>query len=149
LVELCDQTSCVPICVLSVSFTFEPGFYIMGKQGSPEFKGATRAMLGMKDYKITNNDPLSWKRMTSVDCRWNSKTLVLHGLKSDSTKYNSIMLGKRTLELLFSCLVCYVAFSFLILFSYLFLSLKIFNQVQPQIIQVSFRYNQCNFFFKL
>jgi hypothetical protein len=34
----------------------------------------------------------------------------------------------------------------LILFSYLFLSLKIFNQVQPQIIQVSFRYNQCNFF---
>jgi hypothetical protein len=103
----------------------------MGKQGSPEFKGATRAMLGMKDYKITNNDPLSWKRMTSVDCRWNSKTLVLHGLKSDSTKYNSIRgfyVGKkniRTIVLMFGLLSC------LFLLDSIFISFFEFENLQP------------------
>ncbi|WJX22458.1 hypothetical protein P8452_11762 [Trifolium repens] len=103
----------------------------MGKQGSPEFKGATRAMLGMKDYKITNNDPLSWKRMTSVDCRWNSKTLVLHGLKSDSTKYNSIRgfyVGKkniRTIVLMFGLLGC------LFLLDSIFISFFEFENLQP------------------
>jgi hypothetical protein len=87
-------------------------------------------MLGMKDYKI-NNDPLSWKRMTSVDCRWNSKTLVLHGLKSDSTKYNSIRgfyVGKkniRTIVLMFGLLGC------LFLLDSIFISFFEFENLQP------------------
>lgn len=50
------------------------------------------------------------------------------------------MLGKSTSGPLLKCLDCWVAFSFLILLSSPFLSFQIFNPVQPQIIQVSFRY---------
>ncbi|CAI8590990.1 unnamed protein product [Vicia faba] len=79
----------------------------MRKQGSPrsgknsEFNGATRVMLGTKDYKIT-----------SVDCRWHSKTLLLQGLKNDYPKYNNIRgfyVGKkniRTIVLMFGLLGC-------------------------------------------
>lgn len=75
----------------------------MGKQVSPrnprpDFQGAARAILGMKDYKITSND-----------CRWHSKTLLLHGLKNDSSKYNSIRIGKKnikTIVVMFGLLGC-------------------------------------------
>lgn len=110
---------------------------IMGKQGSPrrptpEFKGAARGMLGMnKDYKITSNDPPSWKRMTAVDCRWHSKTLLLHGLKNDSSKYNTIKgfyVGKkniRTIVLMFGLLGC------LFLLDSIFISFFEFENIKP------------------
>jgi len=109
---------------------------IMGKQGSPrrptpEFKGVARGLLGMKDYKITSNDPPSWKRMTAVDCRWHSKTFLLHGLKNDSSKYNSIKgfyVGKkniRTIVLMLGLLGC------LFLLDSIFISFFEFENIQP------------------
>lgn len=105
-------------------------------------------MLGMKDYKINNSDAPSWKRVvTRVDCRWHSKTLLLHGLKNDSTKYNplrgGIYVGKKNIRTIVVMFALLVAFSYLILFSSPILSFQIFNQVLlRQIIQVSFRYNK-------
>ncbi|KAI4332537.1 hypothetical protein L6164_017439 [Bauhinia variegata] len=83
----------------------------MGKQGSPrsprpEFQNEAKALsLGMKDYQKrggSGNDPPSWRRITGNDCRWNSKSLLLHGLKSDSSKYSSckgLYVGKKDLWL--------------------------------------------------
>lgn len=79
----------------------------MGKQGSPrsprpEPKHAVFG-LNMKVHNIRCcNDPPSWRRMTGVDCRWNSKSLLFHGLKSDSSKYTSckgLYVGKKYLWL--------------------------------------------------
>lgn len=109
---------------------------IMGKQGSPrsprpEFQG-DRVISGMKDYKITSSDvPPSWKRVAGVDCRWHSKTLLLHGLKNDSSKYNSlrgIYVGKkhiRTIVKMFGLLGC------LFLLDSLIISFFEFSNLQP------------------
>ncbi|KAK7302962.1 hypothetical protein RJT34_13859 [Clitoria ternatea] len=89
---------------------------MMGKQGShksprPECEGGNYGViLGMKDYKLTSSDTPSWKRMTGVDYRWHSKTLLLHGLKTDSSKCNScrgLYVGKkhiRTIVVMFGFL---------------------------------------------
>ncbi|XP_054793698.1 O-fucosyltransferase 8-like isoform X1 [Prosopis cineraria] len=78
----------------------------MGKQRSPrsprpEFQKGEIAS-GMKDnYQTRCSD--NWRRMAGGDhCRWNSKTLLLHGLRSDSSKYGScrgIYVGKKHLWL--------------------------------------------------
>ncbi|XP_027338514.1 O-fucosyltransferase 8-like isoform X2 [Abrus precatorius] len=107
----------------------------MGKQGShksprPEFQGANSVILGMKDYKITSSDPPSWKRMTGVDCRWHSKTLLLHGLKSDSSKCNScrgLYVGKkhiRAIVVMFGLLGCLFLLDSLIISCFEFTSLQ-------------------------
>ena len=47
-------------------------------------------------------DHNSWRRLAGGDCRLNSKTLFLHGLKSDSSKYSScrgLYAGKKHLLL--------------------------------------------------
>ncbi|TKY71855.1 GDP-fucose protein O-fucosyltransferase [Spatholobus suberectus] len=109
----------------------------MGKQGShksprPEFQGANSVVMGVKDYKIASSDPPSWKRMTGgVDCRWHSKTLLLHGLKSDSSKCNScrgLYVGKkhiRAIAVLFGLLGC------LFLLDSLIISFFEFTNLQP------------------
>ncbi|KAJ7947103.1 O-fucosyltransferase [Quillaja saponaria] len=61
----------------------------------------------MKDYQtryqdilLGGSDPATWRRMTGSDYRWNSKTLLLHGLKSDCSKYSAgkgLHGGKRNL----------------------------------------------------
>ncbi|KAJ1414141.1 putative O-fucosyltransferase, plant [Sesbania bispinosa] len=102
------------------------------KQGSPrsprpEFEGG-RVILGMKDYKITSSDAHapSWKRMAGVDCRWHSKTLLLHGLKNDSSKYNSLRglyVGKKhikTIAVMVGLLGCLFLLDSLILSFYEF-----------------------------
>lgn len=113
----------------------------MGKQGSPrsprpEFQGA-RVISGMKDHKITSSDPPSWKRVNGVDCRWHSKTLLLHGLRSDSSKYNScrgLYVGKKhlwlqkhikTIAVMFGLLAC------LFLLDSLVISFSEFENLQP------------------
>ncbi|XP_027348597.1 O-fucosyltransferase 8-like isoform X2 [Abrus precatorius] len=61
----------------------------MGKQG------CSRGVLGCSDSP-------SWRRITEVDWRCNSKTLLLHGLKSDALKYSSckgLYAGKKHLWL--------------------------------------------------
>ncbi|XP_019462662.1 PREDICTED: uncharacterized protein At1g04910-like isoform X1 [Lupinus angustifolius] len=73
----------------------------MGKQGSSK---DSVFGLGMKVHNIRccNDPPPSWRRMTGVDCRWNSKSLLFHGLKSDTSKYSSckgLYVGKKHLWL--------------------------------------------------
>lgn len=77
----------------------------MGKQGSPrsprpEFQDGKLGP-GMKDYQIRCSE--NWRRVTGGDCRWSSKTLLLHGLRSDySSKYSScrgLYVGKKHLWL--------------------------------------------------
>ncbi|RDX82358.1 hypothetical protein CR513_36867, partial [Mucuna pruriens] len=109
----------------------------MGKQGShksprPEFQCANSVVMGMKDYKITSSDPPSWKRVTGgVDCRWHSKTLLLHGLKSDSSKCNAcrgLYVGKkhiRAIVVMFGLLGC------LFLLDSLIISFFEFTNLQP------------------
>ncbi|XP_061342690.1 O-fucosyltransferase 8 [Gastrolobium bilobum] len=99
------------------------------KSPRPEFKGAS-LISGMNDYKITSCDPPSWKRMTGVDYRWHSKTLLLHELKSDSSKYNSckgLYVGKkhiRTIALMFGLLGCLFLLDSLIISSFEFANLQ-------------------------
>ncbi|KAJ7947110.1 O-fucosyltransferase [Quillaja saponaria] len=61
----------------------------------------------MKDYQIRyqdillgGSDPATGRRMIGSDYRWNSKTLLIHGLKSDCSKYSAgkgLHGGKRNL----------------------------------------------------
>ena len=117
------------------------GSGIMGKQGSPRSPRPESqdggSGLGMKVYKIRCSDPRSWRRMSGLDCRWNSKTLLLHGLKSDASKYSScrgLYAGKkhlwlqkniRTIALMFGLLGC------LFLLDYLMVSFHNFGKFQP------------------
>ncbi|KAK7306517.1 hypothetical protein VNO77_44464 [Canavalia gladiata] len=119
----------------ALPFCLSPYNGIMGKQGShksprPEFQGANSVILGMKDYKITSSDTPSWKRMTGVDCRWHSKTLFLHGLKSYSSKCNScrgLYVGKkhiRAIVVMFGLLGCLFLLDSLIISFFEFASLQ-------------------------
>ncbi|KAI9120811.1 hypothetical protein K1719_007844 [Acacia pycnantha] len=111
----------------------------MGKQGSPrsprpEFKKGELASGTMKDYQ--NRSSEKWRRMTGGDSRWNSKTLLLHGLRSDSSKYGScrgIYVGKKHLWLqkhLRTILVMFGFMSCLLLLDSLMVSIFDFANLQ-------------------
>ncbi|KAK7247177.1 hypothetical protein RIF29_42054 [Crotalaria pallida] len=106
----------------------------MGKQGSS--KDAVFG-LGMKVHNVRCcNDPPSCRRMTSVDCRWNSKSLLFHGLKSDASKYSSykgLYVGKKhlwlqkhikTMVVMFGLLSCLLLLDSLMVSSYDFVKFQ-------------------------
>ncbi|XVE88224.1 hypothetical protein DITRI_Ditri19aG0051700 [Diplodiscus trichospermus] len=103
----------------------------MGKQGSPRSPRPTpknaNSLFRMKDYYIRNSDSLGssdpsiGRRILGADNYWNSKVVLLHGMKNDSGKFNpckSVHVGKR--HLWFRRHVKSIAFMF-VLMAFLFL----------------------------
>ena len=80
----------------------------MGKQGSPRSPRPTsqntNSLFRMKDYhfrssdSLGSSDPSIGRRILGADNYWNSKVVLLHGLKDDSGKFNhfkGVYVGKR------------------------------------------------------
>lgn len=104
----------------------------MGKQGE-------LASSGVMKY-CQNRCSENWRRMAGGgDCRWNSKTLLFHGLRSDSSKYGScrgIYVGKKHLWLqkyLRTTLVMFGFISCLLLLDSLMVSFFDFANLQHSI----------------
>ncbi|XWS18524.1 hypothetical protein CRYUN_Cryun32bG0051300 [Craigia yunnanensis] len=102
----------------------------MGKQGSPRsprpMSQNTNSLFRMKDYirssdSLGANDPSFGRRILGGDNYWNSKVVLLHGLKDDSGKFNPCKggyVGKR--HTWFRQNVKFIAFMF-VLMAFLFL----------------------------